>query len=184
MLPWGVLLVLPLEAPELPKEEAGSPPLLPTCGGRVTEPLLPPPPSWPVPPVDPEVEPPDDVDAGLLDAPGELLPEDGAPEVSGMAGMPLEPLLPPLRLSGDAGVRVSTPPEVPAAVPAFFEPAFPDELPAAESGLLPQAASPSARIIAGVASRESRQKFLADALEKPFMQDSRELEKRKLPSHG
>jgi hypothetical protein len=176
-----VLLVLPVEVPDFPNEEAGNPPLLLAWGGRVPETV--PPPSWPGLPAELDVALPG-VDAKLLlDAPGELLPDDGAPEVSGIAGTPLEPLLPPPRLSGEAGVRTSTPPADPAAVPAFFELAFPAGLLAVESGLLPQAASPSAKI-STADSKENRPEFLADALEKPIMRDSRELVKSNLPPHG
>ncbi len=43
----------------------------------------------------------------LLEAPGELLPEDGPPDVSAVGTDPLNPLLPPPRASGATGVRTS-----------------------------------------------------------------------------
>ena len=44
-----------------------------------------------------------------MEGPGELLPDEGAPDVSGIGFMPAEPLLPPPRLSGAEGVLTSTP---------------------------------------------------------------------------
>jgi len=45
----------------------------------------------------------------MSDEPLPVLPEDGAPEVSGIGATPADPELPPLRVSGAAGVLTSTP---------------------------------------------------------------------------
>ena len=44
-----------------------------------------------------------------MEAPAELLPEEGPPDVSGVGTEPLKPLLPPPRASGAAGVCTSAP---------------------------------------------------------------------------
>jgi hypothetical protein len=129
----GVLLVLPLEVPELPSELAGKPALLLTAGGV--------PGAVPVGParllaLAGALLSPLAVEAlPELDAPAELPPVEGAPDVSGVAADPLKPLLPPPRLSGAAGVRTSTPLDEPAC-----EPALPLALPVADpalAGVLP-----------------------------------------------
>lgn len=93
----GVLLVLPLEVPDCPSALAGTPPLLLTFGG-ITSAL---PLSTGVGAVEGAGAP--------VEGPGELLPDVGAPEVSGIGPTPAEPLLPPPRLSGAEGVLTSTP---------------------------------------------------------------------------
>jgi hypothetical protein len=95
----GVLLALPLGVLCPPSELAGAPPLELTSGGVTV--TLPPPPC-------PDPEPALAGDAEV-EAPGELVPDDGAPEVSGVGIDPLKPLLPPPRASGAVGVRTSTP---------------------------------------------------------------------------
>ena len=45
----------------------------------------------------------------MSDEPLPVLPDDGAPEVSGIGATPADPELPPLRVSGATGVLTSTP---------------------------------------------------------------------------
>lgn len=75
---------------------AGKPPLVVVCapvaGAALAAPVVP----TPCPGV-------------TSDEPLPVLPEDGAPEVSGTGGIPAEPELPPLRMSGATGVLTSTP---------------------------------------------------------------------------
>ena len=146
-----MLFVLPLEVPELARELAGKPPLVLTTGGVTgTVPLL------FCPLLGPSTEALFTVEA--LPAPGELLPEEGTPEVSGMGATPLEPLLPPPRLSGAAGVRTSTPLEVPGCglLPPLLvpEPVFAGMLPGWEVLCLSHPASDSAATRAATPSKE------------------------------
>ncbi|MDB5932404.1 MAG: hypothetical protein JWR60_4111 [Polaromonas sp.] len=133
-------MVLPLEL-ELPSPLAGMPPLVLTWGG-VTGTVPPPGPVLAAEPVGSLGL----VDATpLLEAPGDMLPEEGPPEVSGTGATPAAPVLLPPRASGAAGVATSVPVlGLPASVRPLElvpEPTAAGELPGLDSLRLSQPAS-------------------------------------------
>ena len=101
----GVLLVLPLVDPAPPLSLAGTPPLV--VIGALDEEA---PPAWCAgPPGEAGATPAPTSPGRISDEPLPVLPEDGAPDVSGIGPTPADPELPPLRVSGATGVLTSTP---------------------------------------------------------------------------
>lgn len=98
--------MFPPDVPDFPSALAGTPPWVVACAAEADA-LLPLPVLLSDVPV--AVALPAPWPGATFDAPLPVLPEDGAPEVSGTAGTPADPELPPFRVSGAAGVLTSTP---------------------------------------------------------------------------